>query len=356
MSALDAARYVALVLLGPLLLTGCASRVEDGSREARDRAPRAAAARFVYSPYKHVPIALDPGTRAISTAVRGVPTPIVVAGESTLPAGVTALTLAFATGECGAEAWDGMAPQDWVDANLRALERAGIDYIVSTGGEAGVFTCASDAGMEAFIARYLSPHLVGFDFDIERGQSDEVLASLVRRIAAAQRRHPALRFSFTLATWAADDGTLAGLNADGERVMRAIRDAALADFYINLMVMDYGEARPGNCVVSGGVCDMGRSAIQAARNLNARHGVPFRRIELTPMLGVNDVMANIFTLRDVGILARFVRNNGLAGVHFWSLDRDAPCPAGVTEVSSICSGLADVPGFGFTTAFRDALR
>jgi len=95
--------------------------------------------RFVYSPYKHVPIALDPVTHEITTAVRGVPTPLVVDGRSTLPRGVSALTLAFATGECGHESWDGMDPQAWVDANLGAFDRAGIDYIISTGGEAGVF-------------------------------------------------------------------------------------------------------------------------------------------------------------------------------------------------------------------------
>jgi hypothetical protein len=351
-------RCIGLALLGSMLLAGCASRsdqVSHGAHAADNRGPLGPA-RFVYSPYKHIPLALDPRTRTISTAARGAATPIVVAGRSTLPSGIDALTLAFATGECGSESWDGMTPADWVEANLPAFDRAGIDYIISTGGEAGTFTCASDAGMEAFIARYSSPRLVGLDFDIERGQPEEVVTSLVQRIAAAHRRHPGLRISFTLATWAADDGSLAGLNADGERVMRAIRKAELEDFYINLMVMNYGDAVPGNCVVSGGVCNMGRSAIQAARNLNARYGVPFRRIELTPMLGVNDVVANVFTLEDARTLGHFVRDNVLAGVHFWSLDRDAPCPAGVSGVSSACSGLADVPAFGFSAAFRDALR
>ena len=316
---------------------------------------RGAAPHFVYSPYKHVSVALASDSGAISTAVAGAPTPIVVNGRSTLPSGVTALTLAFATGECGTETWDGMARQ-LATANLPGLVQAGIDYIISTGGEAGVFTCTTDAGMEAFIARYVSPRLIGFDFDIERGQSAEIVASLVRRIKAAKERHPELRFSFTLATWGASDGSLASLNDDGQRVMQAIRAAGLTDYYINLMVMDYGEAIPRNCVVASAVCDMGQSAIQAARNLNSRFGVPMSRIELTPMIGVNDVVANVFTLEDAQVLARFARESVLGGVHFWSLDRDAPCPAGVSGVSSTCSGLTGVPGFGFTTAFRDALR
>jgi chitinase len=273
-----------------------------------------------------------------------------------LPPGVTALTLAFATGECGAETWDGMDASVLAGGNLRAFERAGIDYIISTGGEAGAFTCASDEGMEAFIARYASSRLIGVDFDIERGQSAEILASLARRIRTAMVRHPELRFSFTLATWGGNDGGMASLNADGQRVMQAISDTGLTGYYVNLMVMDYGDAVPRNCVVSAGVCDMGQSAIQAVRNLRARFGVPTSRIELTPMIGVNDVVANVFTLDDARILARFARDNGLGGVHFWALDRDAPCPPGVSGVSTVCSGLTGVPAFAFTGAFDTALQ
>jgi hypothetical protein len=356
-------RAIALVLPGLAVgLAGCA--VSPGVELAasinqplrRSIPARGTAPHFVYSPYKHIPIALAPDSGAISTAVAGAPTPIVVNGRSTLPPGVTALTLAFATGECGAETWDGIDPRLLADGNLRAFVEAGIDYIISTGGEGGVFTCATDAGMEAFIGHYASPGLVGFDFDIERGQTADVVASLVRRIKAAKERHPELRFSFTLATWGASDGSRASLNDDGQRVLQAIRDAGLADYYVNLMVMDYGEATPRNCVVSGGVCDMGQSAIQAARNLNTRFGVPMSRIELTPMLGVNDVVANVFTLDDARVLARFARESAMGGLHFWSLDRDAPCPPDVSGVSAICSGLRGMPGFAFTDAFRNGLQ
>ena len=50
------------------------------------------------------------------------------------------------------------------------FDRAGVGYIVSTGGQGGVFTCATDEGMERFIARYASAHLLGIDFDQCLGQ------------------------------------------------------------------------------------------------------------------------------------------------------------------------------------------
>jgi hypothetical protein len=342
-----------LLLVSTCALIGCVA--PDRAREATERAG-ASAPHFVYSPYKHVPIALPDRTPIVSTALGGVAMPVAHDGRSRLPPGVHALTLAFATGECGTETWDAAGARAFAAANVPALERAGIDYIVSTGGEAGVFTCASDAGMESFVARYRSSRLVGFDFDIERDQSAALLASLVARIKNAKDRYPWLRMSFTLATWAASDGSMASLNDLGERVMQAIRDAGLTDYYVNLMVMDYGDATPRNCVVSAGACDMGRSAVQAARNLQARHGVPPARIELTPMIGVNDVMTNVFSLDDAALLARFVRDNGLGGLHFWSLDRDVQCPAGSAAVSPTCHGLPGVPAFAFTNAFRDTDR
>jgi hypothetical protein len=210
--------------------------------------------------------------------------------------------------------------------------------------------------MEAFIARYASPRLVGIDFDIEGKQTPEMIDALVQRAVAVQRRHPQLRLSFTLATLAASDGSRASLNALGQSVLRTIRAHRLASYTINLMVMDYGPPQASNCVVANGVCDMGRSAIQAAENLNALHGVAFSQIELTPMLGVNDVAQNDLTDRDAKVIARYVRDKDLAGVRFWSLDRDQPCPRPASGASPRCSGLESVPALGYSAALDPSQR
>ena len=95
--------------------------------------------------------------------------------------------------------------------------------------------------------------------------------------------------------------------------------------------------------------------MQAARNMAARFAVPLQRIELTPMIGVNDVMTNVFTLDDAAALGGFVREAGLGGLHFWALDRDAPCPRGATIAVSTCSGVDAAP-YAFTRAFARALQ
>jgi chitinase len=84
--------------------------------------------------------------------------------------------------------------------------------------------------------------------------------------------------------------------------------------------------------------------------------VPLARIELTPMIGVNDVVANVFTLDDARFVARFVRDQKLAGLHFWSLDRDTPCEGGATAVSPTCSSLNDAPRQAYHRAFLEGLR
>ncbi len=299
---------------------------------------------FIYSPYKHINQGLD----AHVPLIAGAAGPYAVRG-----AGV--LTWAFATGECGQENWGGIDAERFARVNVPAFQRAGVGYIVSTGGEGGVFTCASEVGMEAFIRRYDSSLLRGLDFDIEGRQTPQQIEALVRSLKAVQPRYPHLRFSFTLATHAATDGSRQSLNALGEAVLNAIRAAGLRDFHLNLMVMNYGSAQPTFCVPDGEHCDMGRSAMQAAENVHHRYGIPYRQIELTAMLGENDVASNLFTLRGADMLARFAQERGLGGLHYWSLDRDAPCPAGSPRVSARCSGV-DAAAGAFGRNFEGARR
>jgi len=313
--------------------------------------PSASPPVFVSGPYKDLTLSIDRANHVIAMAIGGKAVPVV----DVLARGST-LSWAFAIGECGAETIGGLDAQKVADANLAAFERAGIGYIVSTGGEGGIFTCGSDAGMEAFIARYASPRLVGIDLDIEASQTPEIVDALIRRVVAAQRRHPNLRFSFTLPTLAASDGSKSSLNAQGRGVLEAIRRHGLVDFTVNLMVMDYGPPSAANCVVEAGACDMGRSAVQAVENLHALHGLPYRQVELTAMIGVNDVAANDFHVQDAEVIARYAQERGLAGVHFWALDRDTPCAKPAAGAPGTCSGLPTVPALAFSAAFGKGPR
>ena len=118
----------------------------------------------------------------------------------------------------------------------------------------------------------------------------------------------------------------------------------------------YGSASPGVCVGSGGICDMGQSAIQAALNLEHTYGIAPGHIELTPMIGLNDVASETFTAANVDTVTSYVVNQGLAGVHFWSLDRDTPCAGGSTGYASpTCNSIGGTTSLEYTRRFLSDL-
>ncbi|TSA01916.1 MAG: cellulose-binding protein [Methylococcus sp.] len=306
---------------------------------------------FLFSPYKDVGTSMNWNTYVMSTSVTGSLNPLLNA----IPAKLPAVTWAFATGECGQENWAGINPDTLAGANVKAYSDANKNYVISTGGAAGTFTCSSINGMRTFINRYASKNLVGVDFDIEVGQTAAVIESLIAQIKGVQADYPNLRFSFTIATLGSSNGLASSapygdLNVTGYNVMMALAKYPLTNYTINLMVMDYGAAGSGVCVVgSSGHCDMGQTAIQAAKNLTARYGVPSERIELTPMIGVNDVIDEVFSLQDVDTMVQWGKANKLAGVHFWSIDRDVPCSQ--ASASSTCSSVATGGVYGWTQRF-----
>ncbi|CAN7508253.1 glycosyl hydrolase [Pseudoduganella sp. LjRoot289] len=308
-----------------------------------------AAPRVVYSPYKHLAMHNDPASNVITVAPDGKRVPYLAHSKQTL-------TWAFASGECGDENWGGQPAQAVADANVAAFAAAGVGYIISTGGQGKEFSCGSDEGMERFIKRYESAQLIGIDFDIEAGQTKEQTDALVQRIAAAQARRPQLRFSFTVATHAASDGSGHSLNGMAETVLAAVRRSGLAGYTLNIMVMDYGPAAKNVCVVGKGRCDMGASALQAARNVHEKYQVPYEQIELTAMIGVNDVVENVFTMADMNTMTRGARQLKLAGLHFWSTDRDTPCRTEVKGADATCSGMPGVPAGAYGRALAKAAR
>ncbi|AUR50933.1 carbohydrate-binding protein [Aquella oligotrophica] len=265
---------------------------------------------------------------------------------------------AFATGECGNENWGGMSATSFAQPNIDAFKAKGLNYVVSTGGAVGAFTCSTEAGMDKFINRYKSANFVGLDFDIEAGPHGTDLTQLIKMIAYAQKKDPSLRISFTLATLASADG--GNLNALGKEVVTQAKKEGI-NFSVNLMVMDYGPSSSAVCIMNtaGTNCDMNLSAQQAAKNVSKAFGIPFSKIELTPMIGVNDSKDNIVSLNDAKNIAAWSKANGLAGVHYWSFDRDASCindNATITCSSSVGGVAMQTAPLQYLNAFASGLQ
>jgi chitinase len=308
----------------------------------------APAGAVTFSPYKDITVSMNWNTNVISSAVTGTLSPVLTVTPAKLPM----ITWAFATGECGSENWGGLAPASVASANVQTFVSAGKKYILSTGGAAGSFTCGTDAGFETFVNRYASSSLAGIDFDIEAGQSQATIDALVARVKASQPKHPGLRWSFTIATEGGN--TSQALGSMGITVMNSIKNGGLSNYLVNLMTMDYGSAIAANCTLgSNGKCDMAQSAIQAAIDLHTFYGTPYSQIELTPMIGGNDATDEIFSIANVATLSSWAKANGIAGVHFWSLDRDHDCALG--SASATCNSYGTAGTWGFTNAFLSGL-
>ena len=213
--------------------------------------------------------------------------------------------------------------------------------------------------------RWASSNLIGVDFDIEAGQTPSVIGDLISRIKTAHGTFPNLRFSLTLATLANNNGASSAqslgssapdsFNVYGDEVLAAVQStlgfsgASSWPSYVtvDLMTMDYGSPSAGVCVVSGGECEMGQSALQAAYNLHDHWGVPYSNIELTPMIGQNDASSEQFTLQDADTVAQVCH---LAGARRRALlvlrprHRLRPGSASPT-CNSMGAGYAGVDGF-----------
>jgi hypothetical protein len=312
---------------------------------------------LLFSPYKDVTINMNWNTDQMQSAAEGTAIPVVGSGSlvSNYVPKLPAITVAFATGTCGSETWGGVSGASWAAENVPQLSAAHLNYVISTGGAAGTFTCASTSGMDSFIARYASSNLVGIDFDIEGGQSQSDIQNLVNASVGAQSTYPNLQFSFTIATLAASDGSYGGVNSLGAEVVQAVKASSLKKYVINLMTMDFGSASAGVCVVASGACEMGQSSIQAVTNLEHTYGIAAGKIAVTPMIGLNDNTAETFTAGDVDTLTNYAKSNGLAGLHFWSLDRDTPCATTTTYASPTCNSVSDTTALQYTKRFMSDL-
>src|SRR5581483_8175388 len=120
---------------------------------------------------------------------------------------------------------------------------------------------------------------------------------------------------------------------------------------VNVMAMDYGSSFPG---------DMATLAEQAATaTMQQVQSVwtglstaqAYAKIAVTPMIGLNDVNTETFTVADASALAAWAKSNGLAWLAMWSATRDTECSGGAQSyASATCSSVVQSAG-----AFGQAL-
>ncbi|MFE6905894.1 glycoside hydrolase family 18 protein [Streptomyces erythrochromogenes] len=267
--------------------------------------------------------------------------------------GVKEFHLAFITSGGGcAPLWGGVTDlaNDKVAAQIGALRAKGGDVRVSFGGAAGhelALNCATVDDLAAAYGKVVDHYrLTKVDFDIEGAALPDTAANARRAqaIAKLQKARPGLDVAFTLPVMPE------GLTQPGVALLADARKNGVRVDAVNIMAMDYGPAYSG---------DMGQYAIQAATATQAQvkgvlglsDAAAWKAVAVTPMIGVNDVTSEVFTVADATQLVEFAASKGIGRLAMWSSTRDKQCAAGaVNHADATCSSILQQP-LAFTRAF-----
>lgn len=255
--------------------------------------------------------------------------------------GLSAVTLAFmlssGTDQIGWQgngtiADDTLANGTTIQSIVDQLQQKGVDVTISFGGAAGQEAALTFSSAEALTAAYQSVidkyHVTKLDFDIEGSALVDDDANHLRNeaIASLQEANPDLEISFTLPVLPV------GLTQDGLDFLSQAKADGVDIDVVNIMTMDYGAYYESG--------DMGQDAIDATEatlaqlqdlGINAKIGI-------TPMIGINDIQSEVFTLEDAQQIVDYANSNeNVASIAMWSLSRDSGDTVGY--VSSFGSGI-----------------
>ncbi|OLT05080.1 hypothetical protein BJF77_16800 [Kocuria sp. CNJ-770] len=258
--------------------------------------------------------------------------------------------------------WGGYYGLEEAETTLRmgeqiaALREAGGDVVVSFGGAARDEPATACADPEALLGAYrqvLDRYEVPVaDFDVELNDLQDPAANQRRAEAVArlQEERPA---GTPLEVWLTLPVSPAGLSEDGEDVVAQMLAAGVDLAGVNVMTMNYGESRPDGQSMVEASAEAARAAHGQVRELWAAAGQElseeqaWRRIGLTPMIGVNDVPGEVVDPEAAAALNAFAREQGVGRISYWSLNRDRPCTAehgDPSEANDFCSGLEQEAG------------
>ncbi|KAJ3180994.1 hypothetical protein HDU87_001642 [Geranomyces variabilis] len=265
------------------------------------------------------------------------PTFDIVAAAKT--AGVRYFALGFITADkSGAPSWGGynkVSSGFMADAINTLRTQYHGDVIVSFGGAAGKELALKAKNVAGLVTLYQSVidayKITWADFDIEGSTLTNVKVNDMRNKALAiiKANNPGLIVSFTLPT------EIAGLTDEAVALLKNAATNKLGVDVLNIMAMDYD---PATCPGTTCLSNMGQNSIKAATAAHATLsslGFSTTKVGITPMIGVNDISGEIFTLNNAQEMVSFaLKNNWVAFLGFWSANRDNKVKASDLSVSS----------------------
>lgn len=217
---------------------------------------------------------------------------------------------------------------DHYDKEIKSVRDRGGDVVVSFGGASGKELATVCSNPKDLFEKYKDViekySLKKIDFDIEGLAMDNQRANKIRSEAIKMlvKRFPKLHISLTLPV---NDF---GLTREGVRLVESHH----CDM-VNIMAMNFGKKE-----------DMVKMVIRSAKGVRSQVQ---KDIGITVMIGQNDIEGEVFSLKDAGMLKKFVDGNSwVKRLSFWSLNRDN---GKMTSLAK--SSLIDQKEFDFSKIF-----
>jgi chitinase len=261
--------------------------------------------------------------------------------------GIQNFTLAFMLASDKGIGWQGagtitddtLSDGSTILQQVQAIQARGGNITISFGGAAGQEAALTAPSATALQVEYQSVidryHIDSVDFDIE-GAAELDQHSLGLRnqaIVGLEAANPGLKVSFTLPVLPT------GLDASGLAVLQSAKNAGVHIDVVNIMAMDYGQSVDNNGHMGQDAID----AVIATEKQLATLGLD-AKVGVTPMIGVNDIASEVFTLADAQSLVDYAKTDPqLALLAMWSVARDNGNSAGANYASPDSSGVAQQP-------------
>lgn len=284
--------------------------------------------------------------------------------------GIKYFTLAFITADSNNQpAWGGYTSYEvgntafssQIAQQIAGVRSLGGDVMVSFGGAAGQELAQTITNLAALTNAYEKVintyNVTNIDFDIE-GAAEANTASIdLRSQAIAQLEQNAAAQGKTLNVWFTLPVLPTGLTSDGLYVLQSALKYGVKIAGVNIMTMDYGDGAAPNPAGQ-----MGTYAIDAAQSLFAQlrtlygpdptNAQLWQMVGVTPMIGMNDLTDEVFTLAAAQQLVAWAEQQGIGRISMWSLNRDQESSSGaLSYVSDTSSSLVQSP-FAFSSIFE----
>ncbi|WP_120338061.1 chitinase [Cryobacterium soli] len=238
-----------------------------------------------------------------------------------------------------------------LDRRVERMHREGRPLAVSFGGAINTELAAACSTVTELTDAYRTTmdrySIDVMDLDIEGDMLDDDVATARRSQAVARLQEERRADGGALDVWLTLPVAPYGLLENGLAQIEEMLDAGVDLTGVNLMTMNYGTDDTDASMSSMSIDALQATATQLeeiwhARDLDLPSGGVWSLLGATPMIGQNDVKAEIFTLDDARALNEFATAKGLAHLSMWAVNRDQTCGSNypnLRTVATSCSGI-----------------